>query len=352
MIVGIVGFGRSGKTTIFNALTGSNAAVGAYGSRDVNVAVLKVPDERVERLDEIFHPKKKTLAEFQFVDIAPNESTVDEKALDAAALSGLKNVDALVHVVRCFDNENVLHPLDSVDPLRDCIALEEEFQLDDLMIVEKRTARLEKENEKGSEYETLIRCKDCIESGSPLRKLDLNPQEEKLIAGFTFLSQKPLMLLGNYGDESIGEDDSSGLQAFAAERGLALVSMCGAMELELSELSEEERASFREELGLGEESRALFLRTAYDILGLMSFFTVGEDEVRAWTAKKETKAAEGAGLIHSDLQRGFIRAEVVTYDDFIDAGSMHGAKEQGHLRIEGKDCVLEDGDIVLIRFNV
>ena len=160
------------------------------------------------------------------------------------------------------------------------------------------------------------------------------------------------MLLGNYGDESIGEDDSSGLQALATERGLALVSMCGAMELELSELSEEERASFREELGLGEESRALFLRTAYDILGLMSFFTVGEDEVRAWTAKKETKAAEGAGLIHSDLQRGFIRAEVVTYDDFIDAGSMHGAKEQGHLRIEGKECVLEDGDIVLIRFNV
>lgn len=352
MNVGIVGFGRSGKTTVFNALTGSKAAVGAYGSRDVNVAVMRVPDERVERLNEIYRPKKKTLAEFQFADIAPNESTADEKTLDASALTTLKNVGALVHVVRCFANEEVVHPLGSVDAVRDCRVLEEEFQLDDLLIIEKRMARLEKEHKKDSEYHCLERCKECIESDKPLRTLELNAQEEKIIGGFTFLSRKPLMLFGNYGDESIGEPDPSGLEAFAAERGLTLLTMCGALELEVGELPEEDRAAFREDLELGEESRTLFLRTAYDMLRLMSFFTVGEDEVRAWTAPKGTKAAEGAGLIHSDLQRGFIRAEVVTYDNFIAAGSMHHAKEQGHLRLEGKDCVLEDGDLVLIRFNV
>lgn len=352
MNVGIVGFARSGKTTVFNALTGAHAAVGAFGSRDANVAVMKVPDDRVERLNEIYKPKKKTLAEFQFLDIAPNESTANEKALDAAAMNTLKNVGVLVHVVRCFGNEEVAHPLGGVDAIRDCRTLEDEFQFSDLVIVEKRMARLEKENRKELEYEALVRCRACIEEGRPLRTLDLNPREEQAIGGFMFLSRKPLMLFGNYGDESIGKENPSGLEAYAAETGLTLVSMCGAMEAEVEELAEEERQAFREDLGLGEESRGLFLRTAYDMLGLMSFFTVGEDEVRAWTAAKGTKAAEAAGLIHSDLQRGFIRAEVVTYDHFIAAGSMHGAKEQGHVRLEGKENTIEDGDLVLIRFNV
>ena len=353
MKVGVVGFARCGKTTVFNALTGAHAAVGAFGSRDANVAVLKVPDARVDKLAEIFQPKKKTYAEFQFVDIAPNESASGaNKALDDAALTLLKNVDALVHVVRAFQNEEVLHPLASIDPERDCRALEEELQIGDLVIIEKRLERLEKENRKDAEYEILKTCRDHIEAGAALRSLDLTAQQEHEIAGFGFLSQKPLMLLGNYGEDAIGESDPAGLKDWASERGFALVDLCGEMELEVGELAEEERAEFRESLGLGEGSRVRFLHTAYDMLGLMSFFTVAGPEVRAWTVPKITRAIDAAGVIHTDMQRGFIRAEVVSYDDFVEAGSMVKAKEQGHVRLESKDHVLQDGDIVFIRFNV
>lgn len=352
MKVGIVGFARSGKTTLFNALTGAHAQVGAFGAREANLAVLKVPDERVDRLAEIHKPKKITYAEFQFLDIAPNESGGDKKALDSAALTTLKNVDALVHVVRCFENDDVMHPLNSVDPARDCRSLEEEFQIADLVIIENRTARMEKENKKDLEYETLCKCRDHIESGAPLRTLELPEREDKLIAGYTFLSRKPLLLLGNYGEETIGEDDPSGLESYAKEMGQSLVALCGAMEMEVAQLPPEERATFREELGLGEESRTLFLQTAYAMLGLISFLTAGEPEVRAWTIKKNTKAVDAAGVIHSDIQRGFIRAEVVAYDAFIAAGSMAKAKDAGAVRLEGKEYIVQDGDIILFRFNV
>jgi len=352
MKVGIVGFARSGKTTIFNAISGAHAAVGAFGSRDANVAVIKVPDERVDRLAEIFKPKKKTYAEFHFVDVAPNESAGQEKALDGAALALLKNVEALVHVVRAFENEDVVSPHGAVDPVRDAKALEEELQIADLIILEKRVARLEKENRKDQEYELLKRCKDHIESGASLRTFEFSHNEALDIAGFGFLSQKPLLLLGNYGEEHLGDDDPSTLSAYAAEKKFALIDLCGKLELEVAELPEEEQAVFREDLGLGEESRTLFLHKAYDMLGLMSFLTAGDPEVRAWTIRKETPAVEAAGVIHSDIQRGFIRAEVVNYADFIAAGSMAKAKEQGHLRLEGKEYVIQDGDIILFRFNV
>jgi ribosome-binding ATPase len=353
MKVGIVGLARSGKTTIFNALTGSTAAVGAYGSRDANVAVTKVPDERVDRLTEIFKPKKTTFAEFEFVDIAPNAAAGDEKVLDNAALTVLKNTDSLVHVVRAFDDENVMHPLDSVDAARDCQVLEEELMLTDLVVIENRLKRMDKENKKDQESELLERCRDHIEDGKPLRVLELNEQEEKLLIGFTFLSQKPLMLLGNYGDDRIGEDDPAKLQAFADEHGHMLVAFCGTMEMEIAELAEEDRQEFRDDLGLGEASRTAFIQAAYDMLGLMSFLTAGEPEVRAWTIRKNTKAVDAAGTIHSDIQRGFIRAEIVTYDDFMAAdGHMAKAKENGKVRLEGKEYLMQDGDMVLFRFNV
>ncbi|HOZ49425.1 MAG TPA: redox-regulated ATPase YchF [Candidatus Hydrogenedentes bacterium] len=352
MKLGIVGYARSGKTTIFNALTGSQAEVGAFGSREANVAVVKVPDERLERLAEIHKPKKVTHAEFQFMDIAPNEVAGDDKALDSAALTLLKNVDSLVHVVRAFKNDNVLHPLISVDPVRDCRTLEEELQLADLIIIEKRIERLEKENRKDNEYAVLKRCREHIESGASLRTLELSGAEEAEIAGFTFLSQKPLMLLGNYGEEAIGREDPSGLVAYAAENGFALIDLCGEMEMEIAELPEEERAGFRQELGLGEESRTAFLQKAYAMLGLVSFLTAGEPEVRAWTIRQGTKAVDAAGVIHSDIKRGFIRAEVVHYDDFMRAGSMAKAKEAGTHRLEGKEYIVRDGDIILFRFNV
>lgn len=352
MKVGIIGFARSGKTTIFNALTGAHAAVGTFGARDSNLAVLKVPDSRVDRLAEIFKPKKITYAEFQFVDVAPNETGGEQKALDTAALNALKNADALVHVVRAFKNEDVMHPKGGIDPVRDARAMEEELQIGDLIVIEKRIERIEKEHKKGTEKDLLIRCREHLESGRSLRTMHLTPPESKDLAGFCFLSQKPMMLLGNYGEESIGDSDPSGLTAFAQTAELPLIELCGEMELEIAQLAEEDRAAYREELGLGEESRTKFLHTAYDLLGLMSFLTAGEPEVRAWTVPKNTKAVDAAAVIHSDIARGFIRAEIVSYDHFIAAGSMHKAKEAGHVRLEGKEYLMHDGDIVLFRFNV
>jgi GTP-binding protein YchF len=353
MKCGIIGFTRSGKTTIFNAITGQHAAVGAFGAREANVAAIKVPDDRVDKLTEIFKPKKKTYAEFQFVDIAPGESSGQEKAIDNNALNALKSVDALVHVVRAFKNDDVMHPHDTVDPARDCRMLEEELQLCDLIVIEKRIERLIKEHKgKEHEIELMNRLKEHIENGEPLRDLELSPQESKDIAGYGFLSRKPILLLGNYGDDAIGKDDPAGLAAYSKESGFSHIDFCGTMEMEVSQLPDGERQTFREELGLGEESRTHFLTAAYDMLGLMSFLTAGEPEVRAWTIKKGMKAVEAAGVIHSDIQRGFIRAEIVGYNDFMAAGSMVKAKEAGHVRLEGKEYIMQDGDMVLFRFNV
>ena len=352
MRVGIIGLARSGKTTVFNALTGAHAAVGAYGSRDANVAVIKVPDARVDRLSEIHKPKKKTYAEIEFLDIAPNEAADQDKALDSAALTVLKNADALVHVVRAFKNDAVTHPMNRVDPVRDVRALEEELQLVDLIIIERRVERLEKEHRRDREYELMLRLKAQLEGGQPLRTMEFDAHDAGLLRSYTFLSQKPLMVLGNYGDESIGKDDPAGLDATAQALGLSHIDLCGAMEMEVTQLAEEDRPAFREELGLGEESRTRFIQAAYDMLGLMSFLTAGEPEVRAWTIRKGTKAVDAAGVIHSDIQRGFIRAETVAYTDFIEAGNMAKAKEKGKVRLEGKEYIVQDGDILLFRFNV
>lgn len=352
MKVGIIGYARSGKTTLFNALTGAHAAVGAYGAREANIAVIKVPDERVDKLSDIFQPKKKTYAEIEFIDIAPNETAGEQKALDNSALTALKNAEALVHVVRAFESESVIHPMDTVNPLRDAVNMDDELKLSDLIILEKRIERLEKENKKDLEYELVKRCHAHLETGKPLRTMELTPRESTTLAGYTFLSQKPLMLVANYGEPDIGKDDPGGLTAFAAENHLTLISLCGAMEMEIAQLAEEERAEFRESLGLGEESKTQFIHAAYDMLGLMSFLTAGAPEVRAWTIRKNTHAVDAAGVIHSDLARGFIRAEVVNYKDFMEAGSMAKAKEHGKVRLEGKDYVVQDGDMMLIRFNV
>ena len=352
MKVGIVGFARAGKTTLFNALTGSQAAVGAFGSRKANIAVVKVPDERLEKLAEIHNPKKITYAEFEFVDIAPNEAAGDEKVLDNDALIGLKNADALVHVVRAFESDTVIHPKENVDPVRDCHALDEELQLIDLIVIEKRMDRIERENKKGFEYDLLTRCKDHIENGDALRTLEFSPAEVNQLQGFTFLSQKPLLILANYGEDNIGKDDPAGLAAFAKEKIFTPIELCGAMEMELAELTPEEQKEFRADLGLGEESRTHFIKAAYEMLGLISFLTAGEPEVRAWTIKKGTKSVNAAGVIHSDIERGFIRAETVAYDDFIAVGSMPKAKEAGTVRLEGKEYIVQDGDIFDFRFNV
>lgn len=352
MKVGIIGFARSGKTTVFNALSGAHAAVGAFGSRDANVAVIKVPDARVDYLASIYKPKKVAYAEVQFIDIAPNETGGESKVLDNAALNVLKNADALVHVVRAFQNEEIMHPKGSIDAVRDCKALEEELQLSDLIVIEKRIERLEKEHSKSHELDVLRRCRGHIEGGQSLRSLDLPPQDEHEINGFGFLSQKPTMILGNYGEEAIGKPDPSGLASYASENRFTLIDLCGKMELEVAELPEEERKAFREDLGLGEESRTRFLHAACDMLGLMTFLTCCDTEVHAWMIRKGMHAVDAAGAVHSDIQRGFIRAEVVHFADFQAAGSMAKVKEQGHFHLEGKDYVVQDGDVILFRFNV
>ncbi len=352
MKAGIIGLARSGKTTVFNAITGSHAATGTFGVRKANVAVIKAPDERVDKLAAIYKPKKSAYAEFQFVDVAPAESEGEEKALDSAALIELKSADALVHVVRAFKNEDVMHPLGRIDPVADCKVLEEELQLTDLIVIERRLERKEKEGKKDREYELLKRCQSHLESGQPLRTLEHSAQEAKDLAGYGFLSLKPMLILGNYGEENIGEPDPAGLQAYAASQNNTAIELCGAIEMEVASLPAEDQPAFRQDLGLGEESRLRFIHSAYDMLGLMSFLTAAEPEVRAWTIRKHTRAVEAAGVIHSDIQRGFIRAEVVHYDDFIAAGSMAKAKEAGKVRLEGKDYIVQDGDIILFRFNV
>lgn len=352
MKVGIAGFARAGKTTVFNALTDARAAVGAYGSREANIAVIKVPDARVDHLAQMYKPRKVTCAEIEFLDIAPNESAADKRALDAAALNLLKNVEALVHVVRAFKSDALLHPLGPVDPRRDCEALEDELRLSDLIVIERRIERLDKEGRRDNEHTLMKRCHEHIESGRSLRTFPFSPQELKTVQGYTFLSQKPLLLLGNYGEEGIGLDDPCGLHDYAAEQGLTLIELCGAMEMEIAELPPEDRQAFRDELGLGESSRVRFIQAAYDMLGLMSFLTAGDPEVRAWTIRKGTRAAEAAGVIHSDIQRGFIRAETIAYGDLVSAGNMVKAKELGKVRLEGKDYLVQDGDVMLFRFNV
>lgn len=352
MKVGLIGFARSGKTTVFNAITGSHAEVGAYGSRAANVAVIKVPDERVDMLAEIFQLKRKIYAEIEFVDIAPAEGMEEDRTLDAAALNLLKNTDALTHVVRSFKNDNVMHPREKVDPIRDVLSMEEELQLNDLIQIEKRIERLEKEQRKDQEYDLFLRCREHLEEGKPLRSLDMSDKDEFLLRSFSLLSQKPMMLLCNCDDSGLGEEDPAGLSETAEKLGLHLITLCGDLEMEVNTLPEEERAAFREELGMGEGSRTRFIQFAYRMLGLISFLTSGEKETHAWTIRKGDSAAEAAGVIHSDIKRGFIRAETVAYADFIAAGSMAKARENGKVRLEGKDYVVQDGDMILFRFNV
>jgi GTP-binding protein YchF len=352
MNVGFVGFARSGKTTVFDALTGAHAAVGAFGDREAHIFVIKVPDARVDQLADIFKPKKKAYVEVRLVDIPPRETRGEGKALDPATLNLLKNADALVHVVRAFASEKVVHPCGPVDPVRDSRALEEELLLDDLLVIERRQQRMEKEHRKDREFELLSRCRKTLESGVALRTLHLSPPEERDLAGFGFLSRKPILVLGNYGEEAVSRPDPAGLDRFAAETGFPLINLCGELELEVAQLAEEERAVFRKELGLGEDPRTVFLQAVYALLGLVSFLTTKEPEVRAWAVRNGTTALEAAGVIHSDMQRGFIRAEVVPFADFIAAGSMAKAREHGHVRLEGKDYVVHDGDIILFRFNI
>jgi ribosome-binding ATPase len=354
MKVGLVGFAGSGKTTVFNTLTGLAAEVGGYGAREkANIGVIKVPDGRVEKLAEIFNPKKKTLAEISFVDVAGPQAGSDERAemgLDPKLVQHMREVDALVHVVRSFDNPMLLQ---EADPVRDIRAFDDELVLTDLVQVENRLQRLKKEKGKEREEDLMHRLKEALEQERPLRYLELSAEDLTLVAGFRFLSLKPLLLLLNADETSAaGEPLPQAVTDVAGSKGLSVIAMSGKVEMEIAALSPEEQGEFLQDLGLSEPARDRFIRAAYGLLDLISFLTSGEDECRAWSIRRGTIAHKAAGVIHSDIERGFIRAEVVKFEDLIALGSEARCREQGKLRLEGKEYVVEDGDVIHFRFNV
>jgi GTP-binding protein YchF len=365
MDVGIVGLGQSGKTTVFNAVTRGKAQTGYGGGQEPNIAVVKVPDARLDTLTAMYKPKKHTPAEIRYVDFpAAGAAFGRGEGPGAAFLGQLRTVDALIHVVRAFDDPSVPHPEGSINPEHDIAAMDLELAFADLALIERRLERLaaelrsQKAGERGAgerEQALLTRLKDGLEQEKPIRALGLSEDEERLIAGYRFLTQKPLLLLFNIGEDQVA--DRERLEAEWRRRSggpqTDVAALSGKLEMELLDLSEEEAAEYRRELGLEEETgldRAI--RLSYALMGLISFFTVGPDECRAWTVAKGATAPQAAGKIHSDLERGFIRAEVIRYEDLVASGSEAEAKKRGVLRTEGKGYVVQDGDVLHILFNV
>ncbi len=348
MKVGIVGFAGTGKTTVFNTLTGLKAEVGGYGSKEkFNLGIIKVPDQRIDRLGEIYKTRRRVFAEIAFVDFAGPAESGRASDLEPKVVAEMREVDALVQVVRAFSNPMLEA---APDPLQEVRAFQSELILADLIPIENRLNRMKKEKASPREKELFERVKEALDSERPVRSLNLSNEEIQLLAGFRLLTQKPLMLLLNVDEPSrnVAED----LEAYVSENGLKIISMCGKAEMEIAELAADEQEEFLKDLGITEPARDRFIRAAYELLDLISFLTAGEDECRAWTIKRGTSAQKAAGKIHSDIERGFIRAEVVSYKDFIECGSEAKCKEQGKFRLEGKDYIVADGDIINFRFNV
>jgi GTP-binding protein YchF len=338
---------------MFNTLTGLAAEVGGYGAREkANVGVIKVPDPRVDKLAELFRPRKKTYAEISFVDVAGPQAEEHDRAqsgLDPKLVQHMREVDALVHVVRAFDNPVLL---EVADPARDTRAFDDELVLTDLVQIENRIARLKKEKDSTRERELMERLKTELEEERPLRDLELSHEELGTILGFQFLSLKPLLLLINQPEESAGHDVARDVRELAESKKLSLIAMSGKVEMEIAQLAPEEQRDFLQDFGIAEPARNRFIRAAYSLLDLISFLTVGEDECRAWSIKHGTNAHKAAGVIHSDIERGFIRAEVIRFEDLAELGSEARCREHGKLRLEGKDYIVQDGDVIHFRFNV
>jgi len=362
MQIGIVGLPNSTKTTIFNALTRSQADTSSYstGQVEVNVAIVAVPDPRVDRLSAMFRPAKTTYTRIQYNDIAGLRAGLgNEGGLSGALLNAIAQNDALLHIVRAFEDDRIPHPEGSVNPQRDLELLDFEFVFSDLQIAERRMERLAKDlARKGAaaerqsdreEFDLLQRLKENLEQGIPIRDLALTPEEEKRLRGYQFLTAKPVLVVLNVGDTG-GVDPAAYLMY--RHRHTAVLCLRGGLEMEIAQLGPEEAALFLQEYDIGEPGLRRMIRQSYELLDLRSFFTVGEDEVRAWTIPAGATAVDAAGVIHSDLARGFIRAEKVSYDDLVATGSMAEARKQGLLRLEGRDYVVQDGDILSILFNV
>jgi ribosome-binding ATPase len=357
--VAIIGLSNSGKTTVFNALTGQNIETTIYSttSGDPNIGIVKVPDQRIEKLSEIFKPKKSTHATIEYIDyvgLTKGDIKQNRKVFDL-----IKDANALVHVVRAFEDDSVIHSGGSIDPLRDIGTIELELIFGDLELIEKRLERMEDGKRRGkkpdeSEKKLLIKCKDFLMKEIPLRAVEFSEEEHKTMRSFQFLSTVPEIAVLNINEKDLNTSRSKDILSSVLTHypTLPVLALCGKIEMEISQLTDEEKRPFLDELGIDEAASNKLIHTCYAILGLISFLTVGEDEVRAWTVRKNTHALVAAGKIHSDIERGFIRAEVISFEDFMSAGSLHTAREKGILRLEGKTYEVKDGDIINFRFNV
>jgi ribosome-binding ATPase len=361
MQVTIVGLPGSGKTTVFNALTGGHAETGGYsgGRAAPNVSVVKVPDAQVDRLAALYAPKKTTYADVTYVDVAIPAGAAREGTVNPDVLAQIRNADALVHVARAFDDPSGA----GADPWRDVDDLDLEFTVADLTVIEKRLEKLRTQGRHGSQAERdqaqreeqlLQRLEPHLSEGKPLRAFGLTADEELLLRGYRFLTQKPVLVVLNVDEDRLPEAsalEEQGRSRYGQPQTDVAV-LAGKIEAEIGELPEEDARPFMDDLGIAEPSRGRVVRLTYDLLGLFSFYTAGEDECRAWTIRRGATAVEAAGAIHSDLARGFIRAEVISVDDLLDAGSVAEARKRGTLRQEGKAYVVQENDVLQILFNV
>ena len=344
MKVGLIGHRGSGKTTVFNMLTGLQAQVGGYGGKEeVHLGVIKVPDPRIDRLEQIFNPKKTIYAEIRFTDFPASQGDDDRKS-NTGLVTQMRDVDAMALVLRDFEP--------GAEPIRELNDLLTEMILADLTVVENRRARLKKEKARPQEEALLVRCATALENEEGLRDLTFSADEENLLSGFGFLSRKPLLVLFNQAEAQASKPLAASYVDELKRRRLEGLGLAGKVEMEIAQLDESDREAFLKEIGIEEPARDRFIRASYRLLDLISFFTTGEDEVRAWTITQGTVARKAAGKIHSDIERGFIRAEVVTYEEFMALGSEAKCREAGKLRLEGKDYVVQDGDIIHFRFAV